>query len=364
MSYPVTATQLAAFMSSHEMSSRVVLIRGAQNLGDIDFIDVEISATYGTQGGRSGTLSVDRNQIDAGLLNPLSDEVIVYTGIRGEVEVPIFTGRVDNTEVDEDGFVRVPLISRGDEAVRADFLVPWAALPGNQARNEIARILRDVNPSWGVETSGARGDIIPNNLVFETERGQACDQLAQGANLIWQPDRTGGFTVYNNPYSVGPILGAGVSVILRDGEGGCVTQVRKTTGRQGIWNAVTVVTERVNNTEPIRVTAMDTDPSSPTYWGGLFGKQNLVVKNQTPLDVAGSQLLALRILRQSLAQQRSFSISLPHFPLLDPGDVFGLWYRGVIYTLVCEAVSYSGNAQMPTSITARELILRDSLSFV
>jgi hypothetical protein len=364
MAFPVSDAQREAFLHSHEMSTRVALFRGAVSLGDIPIIDGEVSATYGTQGGRSASISVDRSLTDQGLLNPLSDQVIIYTGIKGVVEVPIFTGRVDDNEEDDDGFVRVPLESRGEEAVRADFLVPWPTIPGAQAKVEISRILRDVDPTWSVDIADARPSVIPNNIVFETERGQACDQLAQGANLIWQPDRTGGFTVFDNPYSVGPILGVGVSLFLTDGENGCVTQVRKTTGRRGIYNAVTVVTERVNNTEPIRVTAMDTDMSSDTYWGGLFGKQNLVVKNQTPLDVAGSQLLALRILRQSLAQQRSFQISLPHMPLLDPGDIFALWYRDVVYTLVCESVSYPVSAGMLTSISARELILRDSLAFV
>jgi hypothetical protein len=51
-------------------------------------------------------------------------------------------------------------------------------------------------------------------------------------------------------------------------------------------------------------------------------------------------------------------------PLLDPGDIFALWYRDVVYTLVCEAVSYPVSAGMLTSISARELILRDSLAFV
>lgn len=362
--FEVSATQREALLHSHEMSTRVVLFRGSESLGDIPVIDVAVSATYGTQGGRDAEISVDQDLIDSGFLDPLSDQVIIYTGIKGQFEVPIFTGRCDDNVEDDDGFVRVPLISTGVQAIRAPFIVPWAATPGNEARNEISQILRDVDPGWAVETMDARSSIIPNNLVFETDRGAACDQIAQGANLIWQPNRTGGFRVFNNPYSVGPGLGTDVNLFLRDGEDGCVTQVRKTTGRQGIYNSVTVVTERVNNTEPIRVTAMDTDPSSSTYWGGLFGKQNIVIKNQTPLDVAGSQILALRILRQSLAQQRSFQISLPHMPLLDPGDVFALWYRDVVYTLVCESVSYSGFADVLTSISARELILRDSLAFV
>lgn len=361
MSFPVTPAQQAALLGSHEMFTRVVVLRGGESLGEIPVGEVQVSATYGTQGGRDGQIVVDRDIIDQGLLNPLSDQVIIYTGIPDVIEVPIFTGRCDENVESEDGLVAVPLESRGVEALRAAFIVPWAATNGNQARSEMTQILRNVDPTWAVEVDNARTTLIPEGLVWEESRGQALDQLAQGANLIWQPNRTGGFTIFDNPYSIGPVLGSEVTLFLRDGEDGVLTRIRKTTSREGIWNSVTVVTERVNNVEPIRVTAYDGDPASATYWGGLFGKQNLVIKNQTPSDLAGSQLLALRILRQSLAQQRSFQISIPHMPLLDPGDVFALWYQDVVYSLVCESVSYSGSGDEPTNITARELILRDTL---
>lgn len=361
MAFPVSDAQLAAFLGSHEMTTRVVVFRGSESLGEIPIIDAEVSATYGTQGGRDASIAVDRDVIDRGLLNPLSDQVIIYVGIKGVIDVPLFTGRCDENAEEDDGLVRVPLESRGVEAQRASFILPWAATTGAQARNEIAKILQEVDPSWGVDVAGARASTIPAGLVWETDRGQALDQLAQGASIIWQPDRTGGFVVYDNPYSVGPILGESVQVFLTDGENGVLTQVRKNTSRQGIWNSVTVITERVNNTTPIRVTALDATVGSPTFWGGPFGKQNLVIKNQTPLDLTQSQDLALRLLRQSLAQQRSFQISMPDMPLLDPGDVFGLWYQDVVYTLVCESVSYSCSATMQTSITARELVLREAL---
>ena len=363
MAFPVTAAQRDAFLGSHEMSTRVTVIRGTQNLGDIQIVDGSVDATYGTQGGRDATIVVDANIVRSGLLDPNSDEVVIRTGIPGVVEIPIFTGRVDDLEEDSSGQVRVPLESRGVEAIRAKFEVPWAAGPSNtQARYEIQKILQSINPLWGVNVDAANENTIPAGLVWETDPGQALDQLALGASLIWQPDRSGGFVVYTNPYSVGPMLGANPVVTLRDGVGGCTVTVRKNTSRDGVWNSVTVITERVDNTEPIRVTVRDTVASSPTRWGGLFGKQNLVVKSQTPISRAQSQDLATRILRQSLALQRSFSITLPDMPLLDPGDVFTLWYENIVYSLVVESVSYSVMAQDLTRLTARELVFTEDFS--
>jgi hypothetical protein len=143
--------------------------------------------------------------------------------------------------------------------------------------------------------------------------------------------------------------------MFRDGENGALVTVDNAKSRDGIFNSVTVVTERANNTAPVRVTVRDMAALSPTRWGGLFGKQNLVVKNQVPLIAPETLALAGRLLRQSLALQRSFTVSVPHMPILDPGDVFTVWYRNEVVALVAESIRYSFNARQETTINAREL---------
>ncbi len=360
MAFLVSATQKAALLGNHEMSTRVECFRGSESLGEIPVSEVSIFATYSTRGGRDGTMTVDRGVIDDGLLNPLSDQVIVYTGIKGVVEIPIFTGRIDTINAYDSGAVLVTLCSRGMEALRAQFEVPWGVSVPLLSTSEMTKILQNVDTTWAVDTSRATPREIPANLVFEFDRGGALDQIAQGASQVWQPDRTGGFTIYDNPYSIGPSLADQSVVTLTDGEGGCLVSVFDAQSRDGIYNSITVVTERVNNTQPMRVTVRDNDPDSPTYWGGLFGKQNLVVKNQNPANIVDATALALRVLRQSLALQRSYRIAVPHMPLLDPGDVFILWYQNVVRALVVESITYFGYATDITSITARELTLSDA----
>lgn len=359
MAWTITPAQQAVLLGSHEMVTTVSVVRGSEFIADIEIIDGSVGATYSTQGGRDGSIIVDRNLIDTGVLNPLTDEVYIRTGIRDYLEIPIFTGRVDVHNAASNGEVEVLLLSRGAEAIRAAFETPWAAEDSNQARLEIARILQDVNPDWAVDVSNARESTIGRGLVWEDDRGQALDQLATGSSLIWQPDRVGGFTVFDNPYSIGPSLGSESVVLLRDGENGTVVDVQDAKSREGIYNSVTVVAERFGNQVPIRVTVRDSDPVSPTLWGGLFGKQNLVIKSQLPIDTNGATDLAIRILRQSLALQRSWTVTCPHMPLLDPGDVFGLWYLGTVYTLVAEGIDYSVTAEQPTVITGRELALHE-----
>lgn len=364
MAFPVSEAQKAAFLGSHEMNLRVSVLRGTQSLGDIDVLAASVSATYGTQGGRDASIIVDANVLRGGLLNPVSDQVVIRTGIPGVVEVPLFTGRVDDRERDSSGEVDVRLLSRGGELIRAQFEQPWTAGPaGTTAWFEMKKIIQSIDSTWGVEVADVNMDPIPSGLVWEQFPGEALDQLAQGASLIWQPDRTGGFRIFTNPWTIGSSLGGNPVVTLRDGEDGVLVQVEYNESRIGVYNSVTVVTERLNNTVPIRVTARDLTPNSPTLWGGLFGKQNLVVKNQTPVTQAESAALAGRILRQSLALQRSFTITLPDMPLLDPGDVFTLWYDNVVYSLVAESVAYSCQANTLTRISGRELMLQTDIAF-
>lgn len=360
MAYPLTAAQKAAFLGNHEMSTRVTVFRGGVSLGDIPVSTIRVYATYGTQGGRDAVITVDKGVIDEGLLNPLSDQVVIKTGVKNVVEVPIFTGRVDTQNLASDGLVDVPLLSRGAELIRAAFEVPWAVSPPLLSNSEMLKIIQNVDPTWGVNFMAATNRQIPANLVFEEDRGQALDQIAQGASVVWQPDRAGGFTIYDNPYAIGPSLASQSVVTLQDGVNGCLVEVLQAKTREGIYNSVTVVVERVDNTAPIRTTARDTSAGSPTQWGGLFGKQNVVIKNQSPIDLAAAQILALRILRQSLSIQRSWRITVPHVPFLDPGDVFTLYYDNEVSVQVAESIAYSGDASDPTVISSRELTLAEA----
>lgn len=353
--FPATASQKAVFQGSHQLDIKVSVLRGASRVAEtIPFVSASVSATYATQGGREASLVVDKGIIDQGLLNPLTDIVVIQSVVPGVIQVPLFSGRVDACNANADGEVEVPLISTAVEAIRAAFESPWAAIDNAQARDEIRRILLSINPAWGVDTTRAQSSTIGRNLVWEDDPGQALDQLARGASLIWQPDRTYGFEVFTNPYLLGS-AGAVAQVTFEDGVNGAVVDVQEARNREGIYNSVTVVAEKYGNQAAIRVTVRDNNPASPTYWGGPFGKQNLIVKSQLPIDVGAASQLALRILNQSLSLQRTWTITVPNMPLLDPGDIYALRYDNEVTAQVVENIEYTTDAQQPTVITGREL---------
>jgi hypothetical protein len=352
MGIVLTPAQKAVLLGSHRMTTTATVLRGSESLGDIPVISGYVTATLATRGGRDAFFTTTRSVLDRGLLNPLTDTVVLRTGVLGYLDITLFTGRVDTTTFDETGLVSVSLLSTGAEAIRDDFIIPWVAT-STTAAPEIALILQDVNPSWGVDITDASSVPLTGQQVWETDRGQALDQIASGANLIWQPDRYGSFRVFDNPYLIGPSLASESVITFVDGVGGALVQVNDSRTRQGVYNSITVVMERTDNTEPLRITVQDNNPASITVFGGIFGRQNKVIKNPTTEDPLA---LASRLLRQSLALRRSWTIRVPHVPILDPGDVFILWYRNEVTAQVVETTQYGLAAGDSGLLTSRELI--------
>lgn len=352
MAVILTPAQQQVLLGSHRMTTTAVVLRAGVSLGIIPVVGGYVTATLGTRGGRDAFFTTTRSVLDRGLLNPLTDQIILSTGVRDYLSITLFTGRVDTVEFDETGFVQVRLLSVGAEAISNDFIVPWAATSADAA-TEIALILTDADPSWSVDISDASASALTGQQVWESDRGQALDQVASGANLIWQPNRYGGYRVFDNPYLIGPSLAAESVITLVEGEDGALVQVTDSKTRQGVYNSITVVMERTDGTEPIRVTVQDTVSTSMTRYGGPFGRQNKVVKNAATQDPLA---LASRLLRQSLALRRSWTIRVPHIPILDPGDVFTLWYRGEVTAQVVETTQWGLAPKDSGLITSRELI--------
>ena len=355
MAYPLSDAEKAVLLGSHRMTTTAVALRGSELLGTLPVISGAVTATLGTRGSRDASFTTTRTAIDDISLNPLTDRVILSTGVPEAFDIILFTGRVDDILADSSGQVNIQLLSVGAEAIRDDFIVPWSATSLSVAA-EIAAILQDVDPTWGVDISRASTIPVTGQQIWESSRGQALDQLASGANLIWLPNRFGSFDVFDNPYAIGPSLASESVIMFQDGQDGALVNVNETRTRVGVYNAITVVMERTDNTEPQRFTAVDNNPASLTFYGGVFGRQNKVIKNPTSENPA---MLAGRLLRQSLALRRSWTIRVPHVPILDPGDIFVLWHDNEVTAQVVESTQYGLGAQDGSAFTSRELVALD-----
>jgi hypothetical protein len=119
---------------------------------------------------------------------------------------------------------------------------------------------------------------------------------------------------------------------------------------------VTVVAERIDGTTPIRVTARNSDPSSPTRFGDLYGRVSQVVKIQTPLTSAAAQALAVQQLAAQSALAEQWSVQMVPDPTLEPGDTVRLSYRGQSAEQVIDAITYPLTTDGLMSLTTRSAI--------
>lgn len=343
-----------ALLGSHDMQTQVdVFDADGLRATNVPIVTGTISANLLSDVCRSGSVTVAGRLVDGGLFDPARDLVRISTGIDGFPLVPIFTGRVQEVTEDYAGQAVVQVDDFGRDIVEAKFEQPWQASQGDAVSTEMRRIIKDVNDDFGLDSSLALPGVVASGLVWEESRGEALDSLAAAINCIWQTERTGSFVLYPNPYNL--TEPPSLTITLSDGPSGTLTSLTRNTTRDKVYNSVTVLVERSDNTPPLRVTVRDTSPSSPFLWGGKFGKVNQVLRLQTPGGAGDAALVAQRVLNQSLALARSWRLTTPHFPLLDPGDVIAVTARGDTTVQVVESITYPLEAIAATSIATREL---------
>lgn len=341
----------AALMGSHEMDVQVDVYLGPTLLyGNLPIRGGTVDATLGTRAGRRASFGVDRQFLP--FVTPQGARVLIRTGIATMEMVPVFEGRIDSVPDDHTGAVDVLCVGRGQDVQDARFESPYAIAAGVSLLGQLTNLLVTGTYLGSVEVQGIVQDRLSSILVYEEDRGEACDDIARALQVIWSEGRAGQFRIFPNPFSA--VVQPPAAALLRDGVNGTIVTINRTTSRTLINNSVTVVVERTDGSAPIRATARDNTPTSPTFWSGPFGRQNGIVKTQAPLSQADAAQLAGRLLAQSLALQRSWTISIPHYPLLDPGDVIAVWWNNEVSAQVIESITYPLSADQPTYLSTRE----------
>lgn len=279
-------------------------------------------------------------ELPTDLLSPYRAIVQISTGIgypNGSREIfPVFTGRVYEASQDPDGTVTF----RGDD-LAADvcafyFEQPNVSQsgPGTSTLSEIRRLIQQAYQPATFGTNDSDDATVPI-LAWDDDRGQAVDDLASSLHSRWYALGNGDFVVRRYPYvASAPVLS------ITDGPAGAISQASRTITRDGTTNSVTVVTERLDGSNPVTATVRDNNPTSPTYFGGLFGKVTQVIRIQTPVDAVLAEALARRQLVASLSLGEQWSVSMVPDATLEPGDTVSLSYRGASSDQVIDSISY------------------------
>lgn len=358
---PSSALYRQALPAGARRECRVEVFHAGVRVADnLDVVDGSVSASLLSRVTRTAQLTVNPalDGIDpADILSPYTAVVKISAGIgypNGSREIfPIFTGRVTDLVRDADGGVSISAEDLAADVIGFRFERPETSITGNTIVEEIHRLISQAidSPSFGTD------DVVDSTvpfLVWDEDRGRALDDLAQAVEARWYTLGDGSFVVRRYPYQNStPVLS------LADQSGGTVMRATRRVTRDNTANSITVVSERMDGTDPVRVTVRDVGSGSPTQFGAPYGKVSQIIKVQTPLSTAEATALAQAQLAASVALTEQWTLEIEPDHTLEPGDVISVSYRGksaiqvidqMTYPLVTGSMSIQGRASaVPTS---------------
>jgi hypothetical protein len=156
---------------------------------------------------------------------------------------------------------------------------------------------------------------VLGDTFYEGDRTEALAnlQIAGGAEIYF--DALGNF-VFDAPAGTSPVMWT-----VNAGDEGVLVDAGESLDRTGVYNGVLVQGQQYAAQPPVAALVVDSDASSPTRWGGPFGKvarletSTVVQTTQQAVDAANA-LLDVR-----LGLTRSLTLAAAPNPALEAGDV-------------------------------------------
>ena len=343
---PSSATYQRAIHFPHSRRTIIDVIDAAGTVlaADIPFSDGDVRASLTQRVTRSASITVSEDlfpDLDTDPLSPTRAILSIRSGIQyadGSTEVfPVFQGRVQEATLDPNGSVSLSAEDRALDVVDMRFEQPRNYTPGTTIQM-IHELITEAVPGAVFGTDDVADADVPV-LTWDEDRGQAVDDLAESLGARWYAQGDGAFVVRAFPYDNGTVV-----QLLSDGESdgvdGLLSSATLFKSRRGTANSVTVVSERLDGTDPIRVTARNTVPTSATAYGDMFGRVTQVIKIQTPTSSSEAQRLARAQLNAANALTEQWSLVCVPDHTLEPGDPIRIRWRGRTAVQVIDALTY------------------------
>lgn len=193
------------------------------------------------------------------------------------------------------------------------FLAPSTPAPGARCLAEIRRLCAGLLPigTWPALTD----PLVPAGTTYQESRLDAVASLAAAAGVRVYADPTGALMA--RPIAA-PVRNPVAVLSTYD----AVSEVTHRYTRDGAYNAVVARGEATGTAAPVQAIAYDTDPSSPTRWGGPFGRVPMFYSSPLLNTVAKCQSAAQTHLAAIVrGRDRVEEFTAAPNPALEPGDI-------------------------------------------
>jgi hypothetical protein len=132
------------------------------------------------------------------------------------------------------------------------------------------------------------------------------------------------------------------------GEVGVMVDAGEDLDRTGVYNGVLLEGQATADAAPVSALAVDSDPLSPTYWGGPFGKVAMVAQSSSVQDATQAAAAAQSLLGLRLKMTRSLKLTAAPNPALEAGDSIDVVFpdgREERHLIDAVTIDLSGGAQ-------------------
>jgi hypothetical protein len=345
----VTPRFLAAVAESHRVSIAATIMPPTGPAVVAEVIGGQLRLDRDARVRRQGSLTVGFD-LDTNLefvrALPFGGYVQLARGILyadGVLERPVIaTLRVNNVSWSQtQATATLDLADRMAQVQDEPFPTPWApnGIPPSTAIVETIEDVFGPDIEYHVLTNPAAETPLVDT-VFDQDRGQAVSDLASSVGATASFDALGDFVLAPNPPdadTVEPVWE------FDAGEGGTLVDVQENLDRSAVRNGIAVRGQAAADSAPIYSLAVDADPSSPTMWGGPFGKVAMIVSLNAVQSQAQADSTAASLLNLRLGLARTVTLRGVPNPALEPDDVI--------------LASYPDGREEPLRINAVQLAL-------
>jgi hypothetical protein len=328
---------------------------GNPQLLPIEYSGGTVAARLTNRVTRSASFSVHESLYPRTATDPMSETNAVITIVGGlkygdgtEEVFPLFKGRVQNVERGPNGVVDVECNDLAADVVAYRFEQLWTVRNPASCLDEIEAMILDAVPQAVFSAHDVTDAPVPTDLTFDEDRGQALDDLAEALGGRWYSLGDGSFTVRRFPYDEPTPL-----TTIADGTDGLLAGARIWRSRDGVANSITVISERADGTAPVKSTSRDLLGSSPTRFGGPFGRASQVIKIQTPVTQSEAKTLSDAQLNASIALTEQWDIACVPDYSLQEGDPVRVMSRGLTGIQIIDSITYPLQADGSQSIGGR-----------
>lgn len=261
-------------------------------------------------------------------LAPYGNEVFLARGVDqgafGVTWSPLGYYRIADTDQSDAarGPLSLSLEDRMATIIDSRFLQPRQWLTGTSVGDIVDEVILEIYPEADIiyddDSNLAQ---LGRSLIAEESRYNVLDTLAKGLGKIFYWDTLGRLIFETIPDD------DVVNWTVKAGPNGVMVDSNRSLTRDNVYNAVVVLGEGADQQRPVRAVAFDAQESSPTFFGGPFGRVPRFYSSPFITTELQAENAAVNLLRQSLGAPYDVGLSAIPNPAVRPYHVLRVIYN-------------------------------------